>query len=225
MESKKLTKKDGFKGSQKLALHYMETLVDVARESFLILDPDLKIISANPTFYQSFQVLPKQTENKFVYELGDGQWNIPELKTLMENILPKKKIVKNYKVNHDFPTIGEKTIVLNARQIDSMQLIILAMEDITIEKELEKKLAEYTKNLELKVTERTAQITEQLKELASLNETMVGRELKMVELKKEIEDLRQQAKNGSPRLNSSGAGNDKNGSSKNGNGNGNHKNS
>ena len=182
--------------SQKLALHYMKTLVDVARESFLILDSDLKVISGNEIFYHNFRVEPSQTEKVFFYELGNGQWNIPELKKLLEEILPDKKVVKNYEVTHVFETIGKKTILLNARQIDTVQLIILAMEDITDKKNLEKKLAEYTKGLEVKVAERTKELAERVKELEVLNKTMTGRELKMVELKKEIETLSKPAQNG-----------------------------
>jgi len=181
---------------RELALHYMATLVDVARESFLILDADLRIISANPIFYKNFQVLPLQTENKFIYDLGNGQWNIPELKRLLEEILPKKKIVKDYEVDHIFETIGKKTILLNARQIDTIQLIVLAMEDITVRRELEKKVVEHAKELESKIIERTTQLTSKVKELESINRSMVGRELKMVELKKEIENLKKMVKNG-----------------------------
>lgn len=186
----KNNEESGTNESKKTALHYMQTLVEVARESFLILDADLRVISANPVFYQNFKVLPEQTENVLLYELGNGQWNIPELKNLMEQILPDKKTVKDYEVTHVFETIGEKTIVLNARQIDTVQLIILAMEDITVRKELEDKLAEHTKGLEIQVAERTAELEKRVKELEGLNKTMVGRELKMVELKKEIGALK-----------------------------------
>lgn len=179
------------KESKELALHYMRTLVEVARESFLILESDLKVISASPIFYQTFQVNPAQTENKLLYQLGNGQWDIPVLRKLLEEILPKKKVVKNYEVTHDFESIGAKTMQLNARQIDSVQLIILAIEDITDKINLEKKLAEYTKGLEKKVDERTKELAGRVVELEALNKTMVGRELKMVELKKEIEILRQ----------------------------------
>ena len=188
MDKEISTKKTVTKESQKTALHYMKTLVGVARESFLILDSKLMVISANPVFYQNFHVTPEQTENKFIYDLGNGQWNIPELKKLLEDILPNKKVVKDYGVVHKFPTIGTKKMQLNARQIDTAQLIILAIEDITKEEELEKRLAMHTQDLEAKVVERTAQIKTKVKELEQINRSMVGRELKMVELKKEIAD-------------------------------------
>lgn len=184
------------KESKELALHYMNTLVDVARESFLILDETLRVVSANPTFYEVFLVEPAQTEHKFVYDLGNGQWNIDVLRSLLEKILPEKKMVKNFEVTHVFETIGEKTMLLNARQIDSVQLIILAIEDITAKKSLEIKLAEYTKELEKKVEKRTVELADRVKELETLNKTMEGRELKMVELKKEIENLKKRIKNG-----------------------------
>lgn len=176
--------------SKELALHYMKTLVEVARESFLILDAGLRVVSANPTFYERFQVTSEQTENKFVYELGNGQWAIPELKKLLENILPEKKVVKDYEVSHNFETIGKKTMMLNARQIDSVQLIILAIEDVTDKKQLENKLAEYTKELEVKVAKRTAELEDQIKELERVNTIMLDRETKMIELKDENDKLR-----------------------------------
>lgn len=176
--------------SKKVALHYMETLVEVARESFLILDANLKVISANPIFYETFLVSQKQTQNKFIYDLGNGQWDIAELKDLLEKILPEKKVVKNYEVRHTFEKIGEKTMQLNARQIDAVALIIIAIEDITPRKQLENKLAEHTKGLEKQVTVRTAELSSRVKELEKLNKMMVGRELKMMELKKEIENLK-----------------------------------
>lgn len=183
------TPRNSSKEAQDLALHYMKTLVEVARESFLILDSNLRVVSANPTFYENFKVSPEQTEHVFLYELGNGQWNIPTLKSLLEEILPQKKVVKDYEVTHTFQKIGEKTICLNARQIDidSAHMIVLAMEDITVRKELEQTLAKYTSQLEIKVLERTREIEERVKELETLNRVMVGRELKMIDLKKELE--------------------------------------
>ena len=120
--------------------------------------------------------------------------------------MPQKKVVNNYEVTHSFEAIGERTILLNARQIDSVQLIILALEDVTDRKQIEREKAQYTELLEAKVGERTAALTKQIEELASLNKSMIGRELKMVELKKENEALKKRVKNG-------------NGKRKNGNGN------
>jgi len=178
--------------SKELALHYFKTLVEVARESFLILDQDIRVVSGNPTFYQNFQVEPDQTENRLLYELGNGQWDIPELRSLMEDILPDKKVVRNYEVKHDFEKIGERTILLNARQIDTVQLIIVAMEDITDRKNLESKLAEYTKGLEEKITVQTGDLTRKISDLEMMNKSMIGRELKMIELKKENAELANQ---------------------------------
>ena len=130
------------------------------------------------------------------------------MRKLLEDILPKRKVIRDYEVQHRFPKIGQKTIQLNARQIDSVQLIILALEDITTKKELEEKLSEYAKNLENKVMQRTGELARRVEELEVLNKSMIGRELKMVDLKKEIGDLKKRVKNG----------NGKNGKKQNGNG-------
>ena len=185
-----INEKNAEKELEELALHYMKTLVDVARESFLILDVNLRVLAVNPIFYQNFKVTPKETENVLLYDLGNGQWNIPELKRLLEEILPEKKEVKDYEVAHNFESIGEKTILLNAKQIDSVQLIVLALEDITARKNFEEKNAIALKELDGKVVERTKELTLRVAELESLNKTMIGREIKMVELKKENEELK-----------------------------------
>lgn len=176
------------KQSKEIVLHSMKMLVEVARESFLILDSDLRVVLANPTFYENFEVSEANTENVFLSELGNGQWDIPVLRSLLEEILPLKKVVKDYEVTHTFQKIGTRTICLNARQIDidTAHMIVLAMEDITVRKDLEQKLADYTAGLELMVAKRTSEIAERVKELELLNRVMVGRELKMIELKTEL---------------------------------------
>ncbi len=168
------------------ALHYIEALASVAREPFLILDKNLRILIANASFYQAFRTTKKETERRFVYHLGNKQWNIPKLKKLLEEILPKRKVMKDFEVDHRFPKIGQKTFFLNARQIDQVQLIILAFEDVTARRKGEKESTIYTKGLEDKVAARTKKLSERIKDLEELTQVMVGRELKMSELKKEI---------------------------------------
>src|SRR5687768_8776664 len=100
-----------------VAWTYIRTVVDTVREPFLILDENLRILSANRTFYSFFQVTEEETEGKEVYDLGNGQWNIRKLKILLEDILPKNTHFEDFKVEHVFPKIGKKIITLNARRI------------------------------------------------------------------------------------------------------------
>lgn len=182
-----------------VAWTYIRTVVDTVREPFLILDADLCVLSANRTFYLFFQTTPEATEKTAVFDLGDGQWDIPKLRILLQDILPKNTHFEDFKVEHDFPGIGFRIMMLNARQIYSADqktpIILLAMEDITKEVLLEDKMKKYTEELTLEVAKRTTELEARVKELETLNATMIGREIKMVELKKEIEELKVRVKN------------------------------
>ena len=184
----------------KVAWTYIRTVVDTLREPFLILDKELKILSANRTFYSIFQTTLKETEGKEIYSIGNGQWDIPKLKILLEDIIPKHTHFEDFKVEHDFPKIGTKIMMLNARQIyttdNKEPIMLLAMEDITKQVLLEDKIKAYTKELTLEVSKRTAELETRVEQLEKLNKTMIGRELKMVELKKEIEKLKKLIKKG-----------------------------
>src|SRR3984957_4908914 len=177
-----------------VAWTYIRTVVDTVREPFIILDEELKVISANKTFYTFFQVKPEDTEGKRVYDLGNGQWNIQKLKILLEDILPKNTHFEDFKVEHTFPKIGKKIIILNARRIyrtgEERPIMLLAMEDITRQKQLEDQLKEYSKSLTIEVAKRTAELEIRVKELERVNKIMIGREMKMIELKKELAKLK-----------------------------------
>lgn len=110
---------------------YAEKIVDASRDALLILNWDLRVNTANQTFYETFKVDPSDTEHKLIYELGNGQWDIPGLRKLLENVLPKNSTFDDFEVEHEFDTIGHRIMVLNARRIDHMQLILLAIEDKT----------------------------------------------------------------------------------------------
>lgn len=178
----------------KVAWTYIRTVVDTLREPFLILDEELKVISANKTFYAIFQVVKEETEGKRVYDLGNGQWNIPKLKILLEDILPKNTYFEDFKVEHEFPKIGHRIMMLNARRIytsdEEKPIMLLAIEDITRQKLLEDQLKEYTKRLTREVAKRTAELEIRVKELERINKIMIGREMKMIELKRELEKLK-----------------------------------
>src|ERR1035438_4158294 len=125
---------------------YADAIIRTVRGSLLVLSKDLRIISANEAFYNAFKVAPNDTENRLLYDLGNQQWNIPKLKTLLEKILPKNNTLTDYEVVHDFRDIGQKTMLLNARTLqqgpDKMPLILLAIEDITERKQAEAALVE-----------------------------------------------------------------------------------
>jgi two-component system CheB/CheR fusion protein len=90
------------RGQLQEALEYAENILSTIREPLLILDAGLRIISASQSFYRTFAVTPKETEGTLIYEVGDGQWNIPKLRELLEDILPKNTSFENFEVEHDF---------------------------------------------------------------------------------------------------------------------------
>lgn len=116
-------------------LEYAANIVDTVREPLIILDDELRVVSANLSFYRFFQVSPTETLGNRIYDLGDAQWNITALKQLLHEILPNQTSLQDFEVTHDFPRIGKRTMLLNALQVgsdaDKPQRILLAMEDIT----------------------------------------------------------------------------------------------
>ena len=119
-----------------------EAIVDAIREPLLVLDPDLRVIAASRSFYRTFAVTPRKTEGKLVFDLGDGQWNIPKLRALLEDIIPKRRTVESYEVDHEFPAIGRRVMLLNARRVfdenGSASAILLAIEDVTRRREADR---------------------------------------------------------------------------------------
>ncbi|MEG4029258.1 MULTISPECIES: chemotaxis protein CheB [unclassified Microcoleus] len=122
------------------AKNYAETIVETVREPLLVLDLNLQAITANRCFYETFQVMPIQIEQQSIFELGNRQWNIPKLRSLLEEILAGSEEFKDFEVEDDFEQIGHKIMLLNGRKmppIGDTQMILLAIEDITEQKQLE----------------------------------------------------------------------------------------
>lgn len=125
----------------KYALDYSEAIIETIRIPFIVLNKDLQVITANRSFYETFKLTSKQTENKLIYNLNTNAWDIPKLRVLLEKILPKNTQFDNYEVEIDLPQIGRKTLLLNARrtyrQVNHTEAILLVFEDITHRKEIE----------------------------------------------------------------------------------------
>jgi two-component system cell cycle sensor histidine kinase PleC len=123
------------------AREYAESMINTVREPLLVLDQDLRVVTASRSFYVVFKVNPKETVDQLIYDLGNKQWNIPKLRELLETILPQQATFDNYEVEHDFATIGRRIMLLNARQIQRVlgkeRIILLAIEDITKRREIE----------------------------------------------------------------------------------------
>ena len=117
---------------------YAEAIVETIREPLVVLDAAMHVVRANAAFYQSFQVTPEETEQHRLYDLGNGQWNLPLLRTLLEEILPTNHSLQGFEVDATFPAIGHKVMLLNAHRLvgkeDRDHLILLAFEDITARK-------------------------------------------------------------------------------------------
>src|SRR5688500_2120299 len=125
--------------------NYALDIVDTVREPLLILDTTLRVRFANRAFYQTFHVSSEETEKRLIYELGNGQWDIPDLRTLLEDVVPKSSVFNDFELEHTFPVIGRRVMLLNARKLQAGHhggLLVLAMEDVTAAKRAEEALLE-----------------------------------------------------------------------------------
>lgn len=114
---------------------FLENIIDTIRESLLVLDEQMRVMTVNRSFLTMFNVSREETESKLIYDLGNGQWNIPALHKLLETIIPHQTSFDNFEVHHRFETIGEKVMLLNARRLTRANgkspMILLAIDDIT----------------------------------------------------------------------------------------------
>jgi PAS domain S-box-containing protein len=151
------------------AREYAESIVETVREPLVVLDTNLRVISVNHSFCQTFKVTPEDAGGKLIYDLGNRQWNIPKLQLLLEEVIPRDNQFQNFEVEHEFPTIGRRTMLLNARQIYSKgigaQMILLAIEDITERRKAEEEI----KNLNDDLKHRAFELEAAYKELETFS--------------------------------------------------------
>jgi len=144
---------------------YAQNIVDTVREPLLMLDPTLRVRSANRAFYKTFRVSPEETENRLIYELGDGQWDIPALRSLLEDIIPQSSMFSDFELEHDFPSIGRRVMLLNARKLrpgNHTELLVLALEDVTEQRRIHDRELRFT--AELQESYRRLQALEKLRD-------------------------------------------------------------
>ncbi|MHA1346452.1 MAG: ATP-binding protein [Candidatus Heimdallarchaeaceae archaeon] len=157
----------------KEAQEYADSIIRTVRDPLIILDEDLRVISASHSFYQNFEVTSEETIGQLLYDLGNKQWDIPKLRELLKEILPKNTVFNDYEIEHNFKDLGQRTMFLNARRLyreaNQTQMILLAIEDVTERMKIEKELQLHRDNLENIVEERT-------KELQVVQERLIRKE-------------------------------------------------
>lgn len=151
---------------------FAQAIVDTVREPFLVLDQDLRVLAASRSFYSAFKVSPQDTQDRLLYTLGDGQWDIPKLHLLLENIVPEHGVMEGYEVEHEFPSLGQRTMLLNARQVfyegGSHTTILLGIEDITAERILEREKDELLREKDVLLEELQHRTANSLQIIASI---------------------------------------------------------
>jgi len=160
--------------------NYSEAIVSNIREPLLVLDKHLRVRTANNAFYKLFKVSKKESEGVIIYELNNNQFDIPNLRTLLEKIIPEKSRINDFEVTHTFPNTGELILLINAREIihesNAEKLILLSIEDIT-EQEIERRKRRlsqelHTRELKDKIKQSTAELRDANKKLLSQNEEL-----------------------------------------------------
>ncbi len=178
---------------------YIRTVVDTANEPFLLLDEELHVIAANYAFYTLFEVRAGDTENRLLQDLGQGEWNIPTLQKLLKDILLHDTFFRGFEMSRDFPAIGKKVMLLNARRVhlsnnnatqSHKSIILLVIEDITEMSSIAEKLSRKTKKYENNMIERAEELDVQIAELSHLNKSVTEFKPAIAELASVVDGLR-----------------------------------
>jgi len=139
-------------------------IVDTVREPLLVVDKQLRVLAASRSFYLTFKVTQDETEDRLLYELGDRQWDIPGLRTHLETIVPEHDVMDAYEVDRQFPKIGHRTMLLNARKVfyegNSHTTMLLGIEDITARRALEQEREDLLRKQEALLVEKDVLLKE-----------------------------------------------------------------
>jgi len=149
-----------------------QAIVDTVVEPLVVLDSDLRVVTASRSFYLTFQVDRQNTQGQLLYALGDGQWDIPELRMFLGRIAPEHGVMEGYEVDREFPGIGRRTMRLSARMVfyeeNSHTTILLAMDDVTKSRAMEREMKELMRQKELLLEEMQHRVANSLTIIASI---------------------------------------------------------
>ena len=149
-----------------------QSIVDTVREPVVVLDKGLRVVAASRSFYSAFKVSPEETQGRLFYALGDGQWDIPKLRVLLEKIIPEHGVMEDYEVEHEFPNLGRRTMRLNARQVfyegGADTTILLGIEDVTERHMLERQKDELLEQKDTLLDEIQHRISNSLQIIAGI---------------------------------------------------------
>ena len=149
-----------------------QAIVDTVREPLVVLNRDLRVVAASRSFYRVFGAEPQKTQGRLLYELGNGQWDIPALRNLLEDIIPKHRTIEAYEVEHEFPTIGRRVMLLNARQVfdegNPDVTLLLAIEDVTQRRNAEREKDDLLRQKEMLLQEMQHRVANSLQIIASI---------------------------------------------------------
>jgi two-component sensor histidine kinase len=148
-------------------------IVDTVREPLVVLDDELRVVAASRSFYLTFKVNRSETQGRLLFELGDGAWDIPKLRLLLGKIIPERGEMEDYEVDHDFPDIGRRTMLLNARKVfyevgSHANIILLGIEDVTGKRALEREKDELLRQKDVLLDEIQHRVTNSLQIIASI---------------------------------------------------------
>ena len=169
-----------------------QAIVDTTREPLVVLDgADMRVITASRSFYSTFQTTAKETNGRPLHELGEGQWDIPILRKLLGAVVPEDTTVEDYEVEQEFPKIGRRTMLLNARKVfykkNGATTLLLAFEDVTERRRVEREKDELLAQTRLLLSEMQHRVANSLQIIASIL-LMKARAVASVDVRKHLED-------------------------------------
>lgn len=169
-------------------------IVDTVRDPLLVLDHDLRIVAASRAFYQIFHLVENEVRDRLIYEIDDGQWNIPELRTILETIAKDHETVDGYEVNRDFPRVGRRIMLLNARKVfykeGAHTTTLLAFEDVTDRRAVEEQVQELLREKDMLLQEMQHRVANSLQIIASIL-LIKARTVQSEETRLQLEDAHQ----------------------------------